>query len=178
MGHNYNKISLQASLYSQNRGKIIFKKLTEMTTMSIRVVVLASLIFLDSLDSPLLMLTLLLQLSNRSLFRSASFIARNNRKFRITRDTQGIKCTNKTLNLKIIIESLFHHSYQSFSINNLLIWKAYCKTWWSKKSSKFHLVGKRRLARSSHWRHGRFYVILKKSDWRQGKSGFHLPNVN
>jgi hypothetical protein len=68
--------------------------------MSIKVVVLASLIFFDSLDSPLLVLTFLLQLSNLSRVRSACRMARNNRMLRITREIQGIKWTNNTRNLK------------------------------------------------------------------------------
>lgn len=70
-----------------------------MTTMSMSVVQLESLSFLDSLDSPLA--ALVLQLSNLALFCSACFIVRKSRMLRITRDTHGIRWTNKTLNLKI-----------------------------------------------------------------------------
>ena len=77
-----------------------FKYLTEMTTISISVVVLASLIFLDSLDSPLITLTFLLELSNLARFFSASLIARKSRKFKITREMQGIQWTNRMRNLK------------------------------------------------------------------------------
>ena len=65
--------------------------LTEMTTISISVVVLASLIFLDSLDSPLITLTFRLELSNLARFFSASLIARKSRKFKITKEMQGIQ---------------------------------------------------------------------------------------
>ena len=76
--------------------------LTEMTTISISVVVLASLIFLDSLDSPLITLTFLLELSNLARFFSASLIARKSRKFKITKEMQGIQWTNRMRNLKSI----------------------------------------------------------------------------
>ena len=79
---------------------LFFKVITEMTTISISVVVLASLIFLDSLDSPLITLTFLLELSNLARFFSASLIARKSRKFKITREMQGIQWTNRMRNLK------------------------------------------------------------------------------
>ena len=81
--------------------------LTEMTTISISVVVLASLIFLDSLDSPLITLTFLLELSNLARFFSASLIARKSRKFKITKEMQGIQWTNRMRNLKSI-KKKFH----------------------------------------------------------------------
>ena len=81
--------------------------LTEMTTISISVVVLASLIFLDSLDSPLITLTFLLELSNLARFFSASLIARKSRKFKITKEMQGIQWTNRMRNLKSIKKNSF-----------------------------------------------------------------------
>ena len=93
--------------------KRLFKKevkmflLTEMTTISISVVVLASLIFLDSLDSPLITLTFRLELSNLARFFSASLIARKSRKFKITKEMQGIQWTNRMRNLKRQ-KSIFH----------------------------------------------------------------------
>ena len=74
--------------------------LTDMTTININVVVLASRIFLDSLVSLRLKFTLGLLLSSFSRLFSASFIARNRRKFKITRETQGMKWTNIARNLE------------------------------------------------------------------------------
>ena len=106
----------QWNLHAQENLKItkmffkrLFKKyvpLTEMTTISISVVVLASLIFLDSLDSPLITLTFRLELSNLARFFSASLIARKSRKFKITKEMQGIQWTNRMRNLKNTKSSL------------------------------------------------------------------------
>ena len=74
--------------------------LTDMTTININVVVLASRIFFDSLVSLRLKFTLGLLLSSFSRLFSASFIARNRRKFKITRETQGMKWTNIARNLE------------------------------------------------------------------------------
>ena len=76
------------------------EQLTDMTMISISVVVFESLIFLDSLDSPLPVLAFLLLLSNFSLFLSASLMARKRNMFRNTRDTHGMRCTNRTRNLQ------------------------------------------------------------------------------
>ena len=73
--------------------------LTEMTTINMSVVVLASRIFLDSLDSPLITLTFRLEFNSRARFFSASRMARNKRKFRMTNEIQGIQWTNKIRNL-------------------------------------------------------------------------------
>ena len=72
--------------------------LTVITTMSMSVVQLESLSFLDSLDSPATFFCR--QLSSRSLFRSASFIVRNSNMLRTTSMVHGIRCTNSTRNLQ------------------------------------------------------------------------------
>ena len=98
--------------------------LTEMTTISISVVVLASLIFLDSLDSPLITLTFRLELSNLARFFSASLIARKSRKFKITKEMQGIQWTNRMRNLKRQ-KSIFH------SVSSRGLGKGWT-VWWSR----------------------------------------------
>ena len=67
--------------------------------MSMSVVQLESLSFLDSFDSPAAVF-FWRQLSSRSLFRSASFIVRNSNMLRTTSMVHGIRCTNSTRNLQ------------------------------------------------------------------------------
>ena len=78
---------------------LTFVLLTEMTTINISVVVLASLIFFDSFDSPLITLTLRFEFRSRARFFSASRMARKSKKFKITSERQGIQWTNKIRNL-------------------------------------------------------------------------------